>query len=275
MRRGFRVATWEETLEYGAKLPRGLRPRIAGGAVRTLAVDASTVTWKAAGTTSSAVTTCVSSAFSPPAGSGIAVVVTQTALATSTVTAMTDSLGSHLSWSKLKGQAGNGVDAEVWWANCPAAQAGMTVTSTISAAVDGRVYWVMPIVFTGAAPTQSGATNGATSASGTPSVAVTTTRVGSRVLMVVGNFTNATGPTVGAAQTTTFGAVSGIVLQATTGDSAWVQMLTATTGAPGSVTVNDTAPAAISYSAAAVEILAANNSQQVGAQQATMRAATR
>ena len=31
-RRRIRVASWEETLRYGAKLPRGVRPRIAGAA---------------------------------------------------------------------------------------------------------------------------------------------------------------------------------------------------------------------------------------------------
>lgn len=276
MRGGFRVATWEETLEYGARLPRGLRPRIAGGALQTLAPDASTPALKQAGTVATAVAAAVSTAFSPPAGSGIAVLVGNGVNNTASVSSITDSLGSHLSYSLLKRSALASGAAEIWWANCPAAQTGMTVTTTLTAAIDGRDYAIGIIVFTGAALTQNGATQATGNTAGTPTGSLTTLRKGSRVISFLTNFSNATAPTVGASQTTTFGSTALFLPVAATGDGFWAQTTTADTPGDGvSVTLNDTAPTPINYAMAMVEILAMSNSRQAGAQQATMQAATR
>lgn len=231
-----------------------------------LAIDASTPAPKNVPISGTSV---ASNSFSPPAGSVIVLmcVVIGPSGSAASVTSVTDSLGSHLMWGLIPGARSNtnnvgnlGGTCEVWSASCPSAQSNMTVTPTYTpdpAGAGGNEGFILPIVFTGAAPTQNGAvaTDPQTGAA-LPSKAVTTTRMGSWVIGCVLNYTNATGPTPGTAQTNTINGNSVIVTNSTDGDAAWGQIQNAVTVASGtSVTINDTAPS-VHHNMVVVEILA-------------------
>lgn len=234
----------------------------------TLAIDASTPALKLVPISGTSV---ASNTFSPPASSVIVLMVVTIGPSNvvSSVSSVTDSLGSHLTWGLISGarcntnNVGNlGGTCEVWYASCPSAQTNMTVTPTYTNPAGGggaNEGFILPIVFTGADTTQNGAvaTDPQTSAA-LPSKAVTTTRAGSRVIGCVLNYTNATGATVGTAQTTT---INGNVIQVTNStdaDAAWGQMQNANTTSSGtSVTINDTAPS-VNHNMVVVEILASS-----------------
>lgn len=235
----------------------------------TLAVDAST---PAVAAWTHGLTSMASNTFSPPANSVVVVVVAVDGPGggvSQSVSSMTDSLGSHLTWSNVWG----GVTArsntvslavlenavEFWWAACPSAQTNMTVTPTLAHASGGAHDpdgLLQPVVFTGAATTQNGAvgTLGATTAQA-PSKAVTTTANNSWVFGSVANYDNGTAPTVGTAQTTTINAQVSQELNTTDGDGYWAQQQNATTPTSGTVvTINDTAPS-IHFNMVVVEIV--------------------
>lgn len=231
-----------------------------------LAIDASTPTFKPVPISGTSV---ASNVFSPPANSVIVLMVVAIGPsgAASSVSSVTDSLGSHLTWGLIPGarsntnNAGNlGGTCEVWYASCPSAQTNMTVTPTYTnpAGAGNAEGFVLPIVFTGADTTQNGAVaTDPQTAAALPSKAVTTTRAGSRVIGCALNYTNATGPTPGTGQTNTINGFSIIMTNATDGDAAWGQMQTANTSASGTVvTINDTAPSC-KHNMVVVEILAA------------------
>lgn len=232
-----------------------------------LAIDASTPASAAAAGNASSV---VSAAFSPPAGSVIVVflAVDGAGGSTQSISSVTDSLGSHLSWARITGAQANtpsagilGGTAEVWYASCPSAQTGMTVTANFANPGSGTVSpdgLILPVVFTGAATTQNGAVTKISQTSiSTPSLSVTTTANGSWVFGVLMNWTNGTGATAGTAQTNTINGNSMIRTNGTDGDAYWVQMQNATTANSGtSVTINDTAPTNIRFQFVVVEILA-------------------
>lgn len=232
----------------------------------TLAIDASTPALKLVPISGTSV---ASNTFSPPASSVIVLMVVTIGPSNvaSSVSSVTDSLGSHLTWALISGarcntnNVGNlGGTCEVWYASCPSAQTNMTVTPTYTNPAGGggaNEGFILPIVFTGADTTQNGAvaTDPQTSAA-LPSKAVTTTRAGSRVIGCVLNYTNATGPTAGTAQTNTINGNSIIATNATDADAAWGQMQNANTTSSGtSVTINDTAPS-VNHNMVVVEILA-------------------
>lgn len=230
-----------------------------------LAIDASTPALKKVPVTGTSV---ASNTFSPPANSVIVLVVVTIgpSTAASSVSSVTDSLGSHLTWALITGARSNtnntgnlGGTCEVWYASCPSAQTNMTVTPTYTnpAGAGDNEGFVLPIVFTGADTTQNGAVaTDPQTGSALPSKAVTTTRAGSRVLGCVLNYTNSTGPTPGTAQTNTINGNSGTVTNSTDGDAAWAQMQNANTTSSGtSVTINDTAPS-VHHNMVVVEILA-------------------
>ncbi len=168
-----------------------------------LAIDASTPNLKLVPITGTSV---ASNVFSPPANSVIVlmVVTINPSGAVASVSSVTDSLGSHLTWALIPGARSNtnssgnlGGTCEIWYASCPNAQTNMTVTPTYTnpAGAGNGEGFVLPIVFTGAATTQNGAvaTDPQTVAA-LPSKSVTTTRAGSRVIACALNYTNATGP---------------------------------------------------------------------------------
>lgn len=241
-----------------------------------LAIDASTPAVKAMPALAAA-GTVTSNTFSPPGGSDCWIIVCLAAdgpaTGAQTISAVTDSLASHLSWGVLTSAgavaarsnnhsvAGSeiGGTSEVWIAACPSAQTLMTVTATVSAATGGGSSpdgLILPIVITGGAAVQNGqvAVHALQTTPAAPTLALAGTTAGSLILAVILNYTNATGPTVPGGQSTTINGSSTQQLNATSGDSYWVQMQTALS-AGGSVTINDTAPS-IDTNMVVVEILA-------------------
>lgn len=205
-----------------------------------IAVDASTPAAVAANTTNS---------FSPPAGSLI--VVVWASHLDRTITSISDSLGSHLTYSKLAAFNENSDDnQEIWVADCASAQTNMTITVTPSA---GTPDLLGPIVLTGAAAaaSQTGQTGTQGTFSGTVSITLSGTANGSLPIMVVGS-RGSSNPTVGTSQTTSF---NGHAYNLNV--NGWAQTFTSPTSG-GSVTINDTAPTGFEFGAVAAEILAAS-----------------
>lgn len=231
-----------------------------------LAIDASTPAGKGV----APATSITSNTFSPPANSVIIVLIAAGGGSASvqSVSSMTDNLGGHLSWALITGARSNtnnvgnlGGSAEVWYASCPSAQTNMTVTANFAVTTGATASpdsAILPLVFTGAKTTQTGAAATDPQASvALPSKAVTTTGNDSRVVAAVVNYTNATAPTVGTNQTTTFNGSAGTFLNATDAEGFWFQMQNANTATSGtSVTINDTAPS-VQHNMVVVEVLAA------------------
>lgn len=156
-----------------------------------------------------------------------------------------------LSWSLVvreNNPATAGGCAEVWQAivQNPLALNSeiVTVTSNVGGAAAVLSLHVMSFINCSGA----GASAAGTNASGAPSLALTTSRPNSWVYGKVQNVTNATSPTVPAGQTL-------IATYLPTGEGYWLQRGTAMTVAPASVTINDTAPAAVDYNMVVVEIM--------------------
>lgn len=210
-------------------------------------VDASTP----AARQSNSVLSLASNTFSPPAGSVIYLFSSCTNLAQA-VSSVTDNLGSHLSWAIVKAETANGCDTEIWYASCPSAQSNMTVTPSYGSSGD---LSVAPLVLTGAATSESGAaTASGTSASGTPSLALTTTQQGSLVLASIANATNTTSPTIAGGQTDSF---NGQTFRTTDGAShSWWAQSGGVNPGTASITIADSAPTAIAYSMVVIEVLA-------------------
>ena len=218
-------------------------------------------------------TTTTSAAFSPPANSVIFVFFAlngATGVTAQSVTAMTDSLGSHLGWALFTGSRDNirsgstlDGDTEVWWASCPSAQTNMTVTATYavinSNATVNPAGLMEVVVFTGAATTQNGNASIRNSTStGTPSQTLVTSANNSWVFGVIQNWTSGTGPTPDANQTNAINGTSTIELDSTDGDAYWMQLQNNPTPASGTtVTIDDTAPTSIVFHFSMVEVLAA------------------
>lgn len=231
-----------------------------------LAIDASTPAIAAGAANATSIT---SAAFSPPASSVIVVCVLADGAGNTvqSVSSMTDNLGSHLSWAKMvagsESNAALGGCTEIWYAACASAQTSMTVTASFAHATAGTHSpdsAILPIVFTGAASTQNGATNAFVPASpavaGLPTLNVTTTANGSWVIGCVENYDSATGPTVGSGQTDSINGHTATELNASDGDAYWVQMQSTTTATSGTVvTINDTAPS-VRHNMVVAEILA-------------------
>jgi beta-lactam-binding protein with PASTA domain len=153
--------------------------------------------------------------------------------------------GAGLTWTRrARANTQFGV-AEIWTASAPAALTNVTVSSTQSAA--GVHQSLTVIAFTGVAGV--GAAN-VSSGIGAPSVSLTTSAAGSAVYGVGNDWDRAVARTLPAGQTKVHEFVDTAV-----GDTFWVQALTATAGAAGSVvTLNATAPATDQYNLAIVEL---------------------
>jgi hypothetical protein len=221
-----------------------------------IAVDASTPAF----TQGNSVSSVTTNSFTPPASSLLVIVVAITT-GTTGVTAMTDSLTTHLTYRRLIQNAYLSPDAEVWVADIPATAPGsMTVTATVPA---GTNAMVAPLVLTGALPaaSQTGATAGNHSNNATPTVSLTTTAAGSFVVGGVANWSNSVFPTVPAGQTVVFNGITMETVQPNTA-SAWVQAASSPVASGTIVTINDTAPTNIEYAMAIAEILMAPWSAQ-------------
>src|SRR5579871_4830856 len=173
------------------------------------AIDSSTPAINV-GTVSGADSSSVSAAFSPPASSLLVMLATTCrASVQPVVTSVTDSLGTHLNWTKLVGEEANVCSTAIWIADVPATAPGsMTVTVNYSTnTAYGINNAVAVAVLTGAKPvaSQTGKTATATSTSGTPSATLSSlVGSGSLCLAAVENWTNTTLPTLGTGQSDVF-----------------------------------------------------------------------
>jgi len=131
------------------------------------------------------VTSLASNTFSPPAGSVIVVFWGNGNTGTNP-TSITDSLGSHLSWSSdTTAGSTSTASAGMYWASCPSAQSNMTVTVNFAST---QALYILPVVFTGEVSTSLGATTTASPASGsTLTATVTPQAAGSYVFGVFCN----------------------------------------------------------------------------------------
>lgn len=221
-----------------------------------LAIDSSTPAFKQGPAGSN--TSVASNSFSPPGSSLVAVLFTNGASSTG-ISSVTDSLGAHLSYAQLVGVSVNQNDTEIWVANCSSSQTNMTVTVNLSGSIVTNDAGIGIVVFTGAATTQNGATQTASSTNAVPSATLTTTANNSWVIGIVSNWTSSTLPTIPSGQTDVFNSLTFAFQNATTGTAGWAQAQSATTASSGTnVTINDTAPT-IQYSLAIGEILAGSS----------------
>jgi hypothetical protein len=236
-----------------------------------LAIDASTPAAK--GSTTS-VTSLASNSFSPPGGA-LLLVMFANAERASGATSITDSLGTHLTYTKKISEAANSCAAEIWIADVPATAPGsMTVTANFTSSLDVSIDIA---VITGAKPvaSQTGATTVNTGASGAPSATIASL-IGANSLIVgrVSNFTNATGPTIPAGQSDVFNGLTFLFTDATNGSANWAQYLTGMNlAAAAPATINDTAPS-VAHSMCVAEILAASSGTSFTASTADTSATT-
>lgn len=146
---------------------------------------------------SSASQAYTSSAFSPPAGSLVVVVAqaTQSFNNAWNTPTITDSLGSHLTWTRLDTQAdvsfsGANSTVSVFYALCPTAQTGMTVTVTQSVSGSGQTVTfssIDPLVFTGYDTVPAISLSKGISSATTLSVTATPTSVAGSFLVLCAN----------------------------------------------------------------------------------------
>jgi chitodextrinase len=157
--------------------------------------------------------------------------------------------GGGLTWTlrrRTNAQAGT---AEIWQAVSPHPLTNATITATQTS---GTWQSAMTVVAFNNADTTSGATGGASAASGAPSASLTTTRAGSWVWGVGNDWDASSARTVGPTQTL----VDQYLPPAD--DTYWVQRQTSPTTASGTVVaINDTAPTTDRWNLAIIEILPA------------------
>ncbi|MHB1950240.1 MAG: hypothetical protein ACYCQK_02045 [Acidiferrobacteraceae bacterium] len=258
-----RVATLEEVAAYGGTLPRGLVPPIAGGS--GLAIDTSTPPPVAFTADVSSTTT---GTFSPPSGSVIVAFIAAESNSATNAPSVSSVTGGGLTLARITGAAVSGRAyptnnysvVEAWYASAPSGASGMSLTVTLSEISDntsGPTGIIQPVVFTGAATTQSGAV--ATVSAGTPSASVTTTAAGSWVFAAASSDAGNTDPTVPSGQTLTINGNLAVEAGTNLNSVWWAQMQTAATAASGTaVSMSTTSP--ISYTNfLVVEILASGS----------------
>jgi hypothetical protein len=177
----------------------------------TLARDSSSPVSNATDDPGTQTATQVSKTFSPPAGSVI--IVNAVALSSgvsdwsATPFAITDSLGSHLSWN-LKVDRYDNSDSQyseriaVFWAYCPSAQTNMTVSVTVGTTTGQYIFGIdcKPDVWTGANTSGpvGAVISGTAASSNTLSEAITPTAAGSALVLYGGpTFDGTANPTAG------------------------------------------------------------------------------
>jgi chitodextrinase len=175
--------------------------------------------------------------------------------------------GGGVTWQLRRRANAQYGTSEIWQAVAPSPLTAAKVTATrLTGSYQGSLTVVS---FIGADTTSPGASNGASAASGAPSVSLTTTRPGAWVWGVGSDWDKATARTVGANQTK----VSEYLAPA--GDTFWAQRQTAPTATSGtSVTLNDTAPTADRWNFAAAEVLPAGSDTQAPSVPAGLKADT-
>lgn len=254
MRSSIRVATLDETLRYSRPGldRRRLLPAIAGGA--GLGIDSSTPAYVS--TTTGFATSLTTASFTPPLGA-LLVVAFANANTTSLQTVPTNT-GGAITWngSAKVTEAANSCSSSIWFGTVTTS-ASLTVTGHVASASD---WGIGVVVVTGQSATQNGATQVASSASGTPSGTIASL-IGSSSLVLgsIANFSNATVGTPGTNQSLSFNGHTYSMTDATSGSAIWAQSDTRISLAAGtSDIINDTAPTAIDYSLTMCEIIAAS-----------------
>jgi hypothetical protein len=214
------------------------------------AIDPST---PAIATFSNNVSSATTAPFSPPATSVIYMAVSLDSVpgVVSSVAAVTNT-GTALNWH-FKGNENHtnssiGGYVEVWWAYNATQQTSITVSATLAQPtknVPPPTGGLQVLVFDHAAADQTSAAwtptwdvSGGSLATGT----ITTTAQNSLVFAVVDNWDSSVQPTLPSDQTTTINGQVAAVLNPTDQDTYWVQVKTAPTAQPGSVTMSVLAP---------------------------------
>lgn len=203
-----------------------------------------------------------SNSFSPAAGDLIVVMVEanlsyQTSWITPTIT---DSLGSHLTWTLRSTQTDASVSHGVWVfaAPCPSAQTNMTVTVTAGTS-DGSQYMtdmtVQAITYSGADASTVGTIVKGSTSTQNPAISVTPTQTGSAILVAACKF--ASGATVPTAGSNTYLRGTASFGQSASGNG-WYGTSGGPTLTSGSaVTVNLSSGQATTWQYVAIEILPA------------------
>jgi hypothetical protein len=153
--------------------------------------------------------------------------------------------GAGLTWSLVARSASQAGDAEIWTATAPATLSKVTVSS--KEASGGYHQLLVVQSYEGSGGVGASATNAAVT--GAPTISLATIGSSSLVLAVGDDYDTATARTLGANQS-----MVDQWVETATGDTFWVQRLTAPVAAPGPVTLNDTAPTTDQWNMAAIEI---------------------
>jgi hypothetical protein len=160
--------------------------------------------------------------------------------------------GGGLTWTLVRRTNVQSGTAEIWRAFAVNAQSAISVTATLSQAVDSllTVMSFSGIDTTGAGSGAIGATASGNAASGAPSASLVTTRAGSLVLGVGNDYDRAISRTPGTGQVVVHEFLAPV------GDTYWVQRQSApTTVAGATVTINDLSPTGDRYNLALVEVV--------------------
>ena len=219
---------------------------VARAAVAAIGIDATV--FKDQGSSTTTVTTPT---FSTHAGNQLLLAFVSTDNVTAAATRVNGISGGGLAWTLVIRNNTQRGTAEIWRATSPIVLNSISVTATLSQAVNSSMT---VITFTGAdlgTTNGIGATASGSGATGAPTATLVTTRNGSLVVGVGVDWDNPIARTVGAGQT--------LIHQylAPVGDTYWVQRQTNSNTASGTtVTINDTAPTTDRYNLALVEILA-------------------
>ena len=210
----------------------------------------------------SAKNTISTSTFSTSSGNELLLAFISADSTASPNTTVTQVAGGGLTWvlvERVNVQLGT---AEIWRAFASSALSGVTVTATLSQAVDSSITLMS---FSGVNTSgingsgAIGAVGSGNAGPGAPTATLVTTGNGSLALAVGNDWDNAIARTPGTGQT--------VVHQdlAPVGDTYWVQMQSSPILLSGTtVTINDTAPTGDRYNLSIVEILAAAGGATTG-----------
>jgi hypothetical protein len=214
----------------------------------SLAIDA-----KVPGDGSTASSTVSTPAFSTAASNELLLAFVETDYLSGSNTKVNSIAGGGLTWALVERTNVQSGTAEVWRAFSATTLSNITVTATLSQAVNASIT---VLSFTGADTTGSngagaiGAVASANSSRGAPTVSLVTTRDGSWVFAAGNDYDNAIGRTPGPGQSLVHQDLS------STGDTYWVQMQNTPTAQSGTiVTINDKAPTGDRYNLSEVEVL--------------------
>jgi hypothetical protein len=154
--------------------------------------------------------------------------------------------GGGLTWTLVKRANGQLGDAEIWSARATGQLTNVNITATQSQA--GYDESLTVVAFQGASGTGAAAAGGA--GFGAQSVSVTTTKASSLIIGVGNDYDNAIARTPGSGQTLVHQ-----WLDTATGNTFWVQRVSAISGGAGSVvTISDTAPTSDRWNLSVVEV---------------------